>query len=74
MSLDEVKSLALALSPEEQLRLMDDLSESLQASLAWNDLTDDQKAELDRRIAEADANPLSLIPLAEVQRRLSKYK
>lgn len=53
---------------------MDDLSESLQASLAWNDLTDDQKAELDRRIAEADANPLSLIPLAEVQRRLSKYK
>jgi len=69
MSLEEVKSLVMALSPEEQVRLIDDISERLEDVFAANDLSPDQKAELDRRIQEADANPASLIPLDEVQRR-----
>lgn len=73
MSLEEVKSLVLALSPEDQLRLLDDLADTLDPSIAGAELSDEQRAELDRRIAEADANPQSLIPHDEVMRRLSKY-
>jgi putative addiction module component (TIGR02574 family) len=73
MSLDEVKSLALALSSEEQLQLMDDLSESLADTLVSAELSEEQRAELDRRLAQAEADPDSLIPLEEVKRRLSKY-
>ncbi|MBK8270592.1 MAG: addiction module protein [Planctomycetes bacterium] len=73
MSLEEVKSLVLALTPEDQLRLMDDISESLDTAYAAGELTDEQRAELDRRIAETDANPDSFLTLDEVKRRLSKY-
>jgi len=74
MSLEEVKTLVMALSPEEQVRLIEDISERLEDAFAANELSAAQKAELDRRIRDADANPASLIPLDEVQRRLSKYK
>ena len=37
---------------------------------AHAELTDEQKAELDRRIAEHDADPDSAIPWEEVRRRL----
>lgn len=57
MSLDEIKPLALALSSDERMHLMDDLSESLLADKMPMDLTDEQRAELDRRLAEADTNP-----------------
>ena len=73
MSLEEVKSAALGLSSEERMRLLDDLSESLADSLASAELTDEQRAELDRRLAQAEANPDSLIPLEDVKRRLSNY-
>lgn len=73
MSLDQIKPLALALSAEERMRLMDELSESLVADHAPMDLTDEQRVELERRLAEADAHPESLVPLDEVQRRLAKY-
>ncbi|HWL93054.1 MAG TPA: addiction module protein [Phycisphaerae bacterium] len=52
---------------------MDDLSENLEAVGASSELTEIQRAELDRRLAEADANPESLISLEEVTRRLSEY-
>jgi putative addiction module component (TIGR02574 family) len=73
MSLEEVKSLAFGLPVEEQMRLMDELSDKLADTLESAELTQEQKAELDRRLAQADADPDSLIPLDEVQRRLSKY-
>lgn len=74
MSLEEIKSLARELSVEDRLDLMDDLSESLLAEQASVELSDEQRAELDRRLAEADANPDSLIPLEEFQRRMSRFK
>lgn len=73
MSLEEIRSLVLALPPEDQLRLLDDISDSLNQSMGAAELTDEQRAELDRRIAEAKAHPESLIPHDEVMRLLSKY-
>lgn len=71
MTFDEIKSLAIALSHEEQFRLLDHLSENLESVYASSELTDEQRTELDRRLADSDANPDSLIAIDEVKRRLS---
>jgi len=71
MALHEIQTKALALDPEERLRLIDALSESLTSDPDVFGLSDEQKAELDRRIEESDRNPETLISLDEVIRRLS---
>jgi len=64
----------LSLSIEERLQLVGDIWDSIaDAANASPDvlpLTDAQKAELDRRIADADADPSSLIPMDEVLDRV----
>lgn len=61
------------LSVDEKLEIIDQLRESLDqddsdlAAAGGVVLTDAMKRELDRRIAEADANPEAGIPFAEVE-------
>ena len=70
MSYEEIRSLVLALKPEQRLHLMDELSESLLSDDSAAGLTGEQLAELDRRLAHSDAHPEELIPFDEVVRRL----
>jgi putative addiction module component (TIGR02574 family) len=52
----------------EELEWWNSLTESEQAAAFV--LTDEQKAELDRRISEHEADPASAIPWEEVEREL----
>lgn len=64
----------LSLSVEERLQLVGDIWDSIaddaNASPDLLPLTDAQMAELDRRIAHADAHPEDLIPMEEVLERV----
>jgi putative addiction module component (TIGR02574 family) len=73
MSVDAILEQAKALSPEQLAELIERLQEAADEAAP---LTDAQKAELDRRIASADANPGAGIPwevvLAESLARAKK--
>ena len=63
----------LKLPPAERLELAMALWDSVEDSSDIDELfplTDAQRAELDRRLAEHERNPSSGIPWEEVQRRL----
>jgi putative addiction module component (TIGR02574 family) len=62
------------LSPEEQLRLIERLWESLSRNPERIPMTEAQRAELDRRIAEADADGGAGMPWDEVQRRIRERR
>ncbi len=62
------------LSPEEQLRLIEQLWESLSRNPERLPLTEAQRQELDRRIAEAEADGGTGIPWDEVQRRIRERR
>jgi putative addiction module component (TIGR02574 family) len=57
------------LSADVRLRLMDEIWDSLPGD-APEELTQELRNELDRRIADADANPSSGIPWKEAMARL----
>ena len=57
MSIDAILKEAEALSLDEQAELVQRLEERLAAAGRVPELTGEMKAELDRREAEADANP-----------------
>ena len=57
------------LSTEDRLRLISEIWDSLPANTQGG-LSADQQAELDRRIAAADADPAAGIPWDEAKRRL----
>jgi putative addiction module component (TIGR02574 family) len=63
-----------SLSVADRLQLVgdiwDSIAEEANASAEVLPLTDDQKAELDRRIAEFDADPSIGIPMDEVLERI----
>lgn len=54
------------LSRDDRLTLAEELWESVAEEVATDGLTAEQQAELDRRIAAADANPERGIPWDEV--------
>ena len=58
------------LSTEERLRLLERLWDSLSRDLSRVPLTDEQRAELDRRIEEMDQDEQLGIPWEDVLRRL----
>jgi putative addiction module component (TIGR02574 family) len=58
------------MSPEERLRLIEVLWESLRKSPESLPLTNGQREELDRRLDELDRGETDTIPWEEVQRRL----
>ena len=61
---------AMQLPPEERLELAYDLLESVPEADDDFELTDEQKAEIERRMAEHERDPSSAIPLEEFMARL----
>jgi putative addiction module component (TIGR02574 family) len=62
----------LKLSVAERIQLVEDLWDSIAADPEALPLTEAQKAELDRRLAEHEADPDSAVPWEEVRERLYK--
>jgi putative addiction module component (TIGR02574 family) len=63
-----LKSLGIdRLSVEEKLALVEELWDSIADSGADLPLTDAQRSELDRRLAEHEANPDEVVPWEEVK-------
>lgn len=61
---------AMQLPPEERLELGYDLIESVPEADDNFELTEEQKAEIERRMAEHERDPSSAIPLEEFMARL----
>ncbi len=62
------KSLGIdRLSVEERLALVEDLWDSIAEESAAASLTDAQRAELDRRLADYAANPYDVVPWEDVK-------
>jgi putative addiction module component (TIGR02574 family) len=63
-----LKSLGIdRLSVEERLALVEDLWDSIAEENAVTSLTDAQRAELDRRLADHEANPNDVVPWEDVK-------
>ena len=58
------------MSPEERLRLIEDLWESLRRRPETLPLTEGQREELDRRLDQLDRGETETIPWEEVKKRL----
>ena len=68
VDLDEVLRLPVA----ERLRLVEAIWESITAEPAGMPLTDAQRAELDRRLAEHEANPDDVVSWEEVKASITE--
>jgi putative addiction module component (TIGR02574 family) len=62
------------LSPEERLKLLEELWDSLSSSPDAVPLTEPQRQELDRRLDELERGGPGDIPWEEVQRRISSRR
>jgi putative addiction module component (TIGR02574 family) len=60
----------LKLSVAERIQLVEDIWDSIAAEPDAFPLTEEQRAELDRRLADAEANPGVGTPWSEVKARL----
>jgi len=60
----------LKLSVSERIQLVEDIRDSIADESDALSLTDEQRAELDRRIADAEANPGAGTPWSEIKARL----
>ena len=60
----------LKLSVSERIQLVEDIWDSIAAETDTLPLTDTQRAELDRRLADAEANPGVGTPWGDVKARL----
>jgi putative addiction module component (TIGR02574 family) len=62
----------LKLTVAERIQLVEDLWDSIAADPEGLPLTDQQKREIDRRLAEHDEDPSSAVPWEQVRERLYK--
>ena len=66
-----LESLGIRTLPiEDRLRIANDLWDSVENDSPKRELSDALKSELDRRIADDDANPDEAMPWGEVKKRL----
>ena len=70
MDLPATLSQIAALSVEERIRLVQAIWDTIAAEQAHPDLTEAQKKELDRRIADLDANPGNILTWEEIKTRV----
>ena len=63
---------ALRLPAEDRRKLADDIYDSIDRDVEGFDLSDEQKAEIDRRLAEYEKDPSIARPWEEVRERLRK--
>ena len=63
----EILSAANSLSIDERIRLAEAIWEGIDAEEPLPELTEAQKQELDRRLAEHEANPHDVIPWEQVK-------
>jgi putative addiction module component (TIGR02574 family) len=68
--MSDLRSQIGSLSTAEKAELLDAVWESLEADAAM--LTDEQRAELDRRITHHERNPSDVIPWEQVRARILK--
>ena len=61
------------LTPDERLRLIDELWESLRVTPEAVTVTPQQREELDRRLDELERADVELVPWDEVRRRLRSH-
>ena len=68
-----IKSLGIdRLGIEERLNLVEEIWDSIAADSAAVPLTDAQREEIDRRIADHEANPDDVVPWEEVKASISE--
>lgn len=60
----------LALSLDDRIELVDELWENIEAELEASPISESVKAEIDRRLAEYDADPSKSFTYAELRRRM----
>jgi len=63
---------ALRLPADDRRKLADDLYDSIDRDVDGFELSDEQKAEIDRRLAEYEKDPSIARPWEEVRERLRK--
>lgn len=64
----------VALNVEDRIRLVQAIWDSIAAEQAYPELTDAQKQELDRRIADSEANADNVMTWQEVRASITKQK
>lgn len=67
MDYSQVLSAAKSLSIDERMRLVEAIWEGVEGERPMSELTKAQKQELDRRLAEHEANPDDVIPWEQVK-------
>jgi putative addiction module component (TIGR02574 family) len=72
MGTDPILQQALALSPSERIRLVDELLESVVSDRSAGELDEAQKAELLRRLAADRADPGAAIPWEQARKQLKR--
>ena len=60
----------LALSIDDRIELVEELWDSIETELEASPISDDLRAEIDRRIAEYEADPSKSVSYAEARRRI----
>ncbi|HVT87274.1 MAG TPA: addiction module protein [Tepidisphaeraceae bacterium] len=69
----QIKQQALALKPQERLRLVQDIWDSLVEESASVRISEHHRRLINQRLAEHSQNPQAAITLAEAQSRIRKH-
>jgi putative addiction module component (TIGR02574 family) len=74
MDITNTLSEIIALKVEDRIRIVQAIWDSIAAEKAYPELTDEQKQELDRRIADSEANPDNVMTWQEIRASIRKQK
>ena len=74
MTAKELLEAALALSPEERWRLVEELTASLPSDFANGEIEQAWLAEIERRSGEIDAGTAELLEWSEVRARIAERR
>jgi putative addiction module component (TIGR02574 family) len=72
MDISEIANQIKSLSIEERIRIVQEILESIALEQAIPDLTEAQKRELDRRIADYETNPDNVMTWEEIKASIAE--